>query len=99
VLPRQAHGGEFANFIVRPRMLRFPEYRLLRKIFGSKKEEVRGELRRLRKEVLCDQHTLPNISQVMKSRKMRWTRHLEYMGDREGAYCVLVGRPEERPPP
>ena len=75
--------------------LRFSEYRLLRKISGPKKEEVRGELRRLRKEVLYDQHTLPNISQVLKSRKMRWAMHLECMGDRKGAYCVLVGRPEE----
>jgi len=34
----------------------------------------------------------------MKSRKMRWARHLVRMGDRKAAYCVLVGRPEEKPP-
>lgn len=75
------------------------ENSVLRKIFGSKKEEVTGELRRLRKEMLCDQHTLPNIYQVMKSRKIRWARHLAGVGDRKGAYCVLVGRPVEKPPP
>ena len=75
--------------------LKFSECRPLRKIFGSKKEEVTGELRRLRKEVLGNQHTLPNISRMMKSRKMRWARHLARVGDRKAAYCVLVGRPEE----
>jgi hypothetical protein len=35
---------------------------------------------------------------MMKLRKMRWARHLVRMGDRKAAYCVLVGRPEEKPP-
>jgi hypothetical protein len=65
----------------------------------SKKEEETGELRKLRNEVFCYQHTLRNISRVMKSRKTRWARRLACMGDGKGAYCVLVGRPEERPPP
>jgi hypothetical protein len=94
------YGCEASSLIFREEhRLRFLEHRLLMKIFGSKKEEVTGELRRLRKEVLCDQHTSPNIGRVIKSRKMRWARHLACMRNRKGAYCVLVGRPEERPPP
>jgi hypothetical protein len=61
--------------------------------------EVTGELRRLHKEVLYDHYTLPNIIWVIKSRKMRWSRHLACMEDRKGGYCGLVGRPKERPPP
>jgi len=65
----------------------------------GKKEDVTGEMRRLHMEVLGNQHNLPNISRMMKSRKMRWARYLARKGDRKAAYCVLVGRPEERPPP
>jgi hypothetical protein len=86
------YGCEASSFTFREEhRLRFSEYRLLKKLFGSKKEEITGELRRLRKEVLCDQHTLPNISRMMKSRKMKWARHLTCIGDRNGACCVLVG--------
>jgi hypothetical protein len=63
------------------------------------KVEVTEEWRRLHKEVLYDHYTLPNIIWVITSRKVRWARHPACIGDRKGAYCVLVGRPEERPPP
>jgi len=40
----------------------------------------------------------PNIIQVIKSRRMRWVGHLAHMGERRGAYRVLVGKPEGKRP-
>jgi hypothetical protein len=68
--------------------------RVLKKIFGSKKDEVTGKWRRLHKEELFDLYSSPNIIQVIKSRRMRWAGHVAYMGGRRDAYRVLVGRPE-----
>jgi hypothetical protein len=71
---------------------------VLRKIFGPKNDEVTGEMRRLRNEELCDLYCLPNIARVIKSRIMRWVRHVARIGDRRGAYKVLMGRPERKRP-
>jgi len=68
--------------------------RMLRKIFGSKKEAFMEEWRRLHNEKLHGLYSSPNIIQVIKSRRMRWARHMAHMGDRRGAYRVFVGRPE-----
>jgi hypothetical protein len=38
----------------------------------------------------------PNIIRVIKSRKLRWAGHVARMGERRGAYRVLVGKPEGR---
>jgi hypothetical protein len=55
---------------------------------------VTGEWRRLHNEELYDMHSSLKISRVIKSRKIRWAGHVARMGDRRGAYRVLVGRPE-----
>jgi hypothetical protein len=47
----------------------------LRKIFGSKREEVRGDWRKLHSEELRESYSAPNIIKVM-NQKMRWTRHV-----------------------
>jgi len=78
--------------------LRVFENRVLRRIFGVKKDEVTGELRRLRNERLNVLYCSPNIIQVIKSRRMRWAVHIAHMAERRGVYGVLVGKPEgERP--
>jgi hypothetical protein len=69
---------------------------MLRKIFGSKREEVREKRRKLHSEELNDLYCSPNIVRVIKSRRMRWTGHVARMGDRKGVYRVLVGKPEEK---
>jgi hypothetical protein len=65
------------------------------KIFWSTRDKVRGEWTRLHNEEIHDVYISPDI-RVIYSRKMRWAGHVEGMGDRRGAYTVLVERPEER---
>jgi hypothetical protein len=71
---------------------------VFRKIFGPKRDEVTREWRRLRNEELHYLYSSPNIFRVIKSRKMRWAGHVTRMGDRRGAYRILVGRPEGKRP-
>ena len=76
------------------RTLRIFENRVLRRIFGPKTDEVPGERRKLHNEELNDLYSSPNIFQVIKSRRMKWTVHVESMGERRGVYRILVGKPE-----
>jgi hypothetical protein len=76
--------------------LRVFETRVLRRIFGPKRDEVTGEWRRLHNEELNDLYSSPNIIRVMKSRRMRWTGYVARMGEGRGVYRILVGRPERR---
>jgi hypothetical protein len=57
---------------------------------------VTGEWRRLHDEDLYDVYSSPNIVQVIKSRRMGWAGQVARMGERGGAYGILVGRPEGR---
>ena len=67
------------------------ENRVLRRIMGPKREEVTGEWRKLHNEELNDLYCSPNIVRVIKTRRMRLAGHVARMGDRRGAYRVLVG--------
>jgi len=73
------------------------ENRVLRRVFGPKRDEVTGECRKLHKEELRDIYSLPNIVQVVKSR-MRWAGHVACMGEGRGVHRVLVGKPEGKKP-
>jgi hypothetical protein len=70
---------------------------VLRRTLGPKRDEATGEWRRLHNEEL-DLYSSPNIIQVIKSRRMRWAGHIARMGEKIGAYRILVGRPEGRRP-
>jgi hypothetical protein len=74
------------------------EHRVLRRIFGPKRDGVTGKWRRLHNEELNDLYSSPNIIRVIKSRRMRWAGHVARMGEGRGVYMVLVGRPEGRRP-
>jgi len=62
--------------------LRVFENRLLRKIFGLKRDDITGEWRKLHKEELSDLYSSPNIVWVIKSRRMRWVEHVACRGER-----------------
>ena len=66
------------------RRLRVFENRLLRRIFGSKRDEVTGEKSKLHNEELNDMHSSSNIVRVIKSRSMRWAGHVACMGEKNG---------------
>jgi hypothetical protein len=74
------------------------ENRLLRRIFGPKRDKVTGGWRKLHNEELHDLYSLPNIVRVIKARRMRWAGHVAHMGEVRSAYNILVGRPEGRRP-
>jgi len=80
------------------RRLRVFENRVLRRIFGPKRDEVTGEWRKLHNEELNDLYCSPNIVPLLKSRRMRWARHVARMGERRGVDRVLVGKPEGKRP-
>jgi hypothetical protein len=80
------------------RRLRVFENRVLRRIFGLKRDEVTREWRKLHNEELNDLFTSPNNVRVIKSRRMRWAGHVAHMGERKGVYRVLVRKPEGKRP-
>jgi hypothetical protein len=78
--------------------LRVFENRVLRRIFGPKRDEMAGGWRKLHNEELHGLYSSPSINMVIKVRRMRWAGHVASMGDVKGAYNILVGRPEGRRP-
>jgi hypothetical protein len=77
--------------------LRVFENRVLRRIFGPKREED-GSWRKFRNDELHSLYSSPNIFRVIKSRRMWWAGHVARMGEGRGVYRVLVGRPEGKRP-
>jgi len=74
------------------------ENRVLRRIFGPRKDEVTGEWRRLHNEELNDLYSSPSIVRVIKWRRMRWAGHVARMGEERGVYGILLGKLEGRRP-
>jgi hypothetical protein len=77
--------------------LRVFENRMLRKIFGPKREED-GSWRKLHNDELHSLYSSPNIVRVIKSRRMRLAGHVARMAEERGVYRVWVGRPECKRP-
>jgi hypothetical protein len=71
--------------------LRVFENRVLKKIFGPKRDEVKRDWRKLHNEELNDLYSSPNIVRVIKSTRLRWAVHVVRMGERRGVYRVLMG--------
>jgi len=100
-LPFVLYGCETWSLTLREehRLMVF-ENRVLRRIFGPKRDEVTADWRKLHvhNEELNDLYCSPNIVQVIKSKRMRWAGHVARMGDRRGVYRVLVGKPDGKRP-
>ena len=78
--------------------LRVFENRVLRRIFGPKRDGVTEKWRKLHNEELNDLYPSPNIVRVIKSRRMRWAVHVARMEEGRGVYKVLVVKPEGKRP-
>ncbi|KAJ4441605.1 hypothetical protein ANN_11461 [Periplaneta americana] len=74
--------------------LRVFDNKVLRKIFGAKRDEVTGEWKKLRNKEMHALYSSPDIIRNIKSRRLRWAGHVARMGESRNAYRVLVGRSE-----
>jgi hypothetical protein len=72
--------------------------RVLRRIFGPKRDEVKGEWRKLHSEELHNLYSSPDIFRQVKSRRMRWAGHVARLGEERKVYKVFVGKPEGKRP-
>jgi hypothetical protein len=70
------------------------ENRMLRGIFGPKRDEATGEWIKLHNRELHNLYSSPDIIRQIKSRRMRWAGHVARMGEGRNVYRVLVGKPE-----
>ena len=99
ILPVMLYGCETWSLTLRgKRRLRVFGNRVLRRIFGPRRDEVTGEWKKLHNEELNDLYSSPNIVRVIKSRRMRWAGHVARMRKRTGVCRVLVGKPEDQRP-
>jgi hypothetical protein len=98
ILPVVLYGCEAWSLTLgEEHRLRVFENRVLRKIFGPKREED-VSWKKLHNDELHDLYSSPNIVRVIKSRRMRWAGHVACVGEGRGVYRVLVGRPEGKRP-
>jgi hypothetical protein len=74
------------------------ENRVLRRIFGTKRDEVTGEWRKLYNEELHNLSSSPDITRQVRSRRMRWAGHVECMGEERRVFKVLMEKTEGKGP-
>jgi hypothetical protein len=74
------------------------ENKVLRRIFGPKRDEVTGEWRKLHNEELHDLYTSASTIRIIKSMRMRLAGHVARIGEKGNAYRLLVGKPEGKRP-
>jgi hypothetical protein len=74
--------------------IRVFENRMLRRIFGPRRDEVMGRWRKLHNKELHDLYSLPSIIRIIKLRRKRWVRHVARKREDRHEYRLLVGKPE-----
>jgi hypothetical protein len=95
ILPVVLYGCETWSLTLREEhRLRVFENKVLRRIFGLKRDEVMGEWRKLHNKELHDLYSSPSIIRIIKSRRMRWVGHVARLGEKRNGYRLLVGKPE-----
>jgi hypothetical protein len=100
ILPVVLYGCETWSLTVRQEhKLRMFKNRVLRRIFGPKRDGVMGGWRKLCNEELHNLYSSPSIIRIIKSRKMRWAGHVARMGEKRNMYRLLVGKPKGKRPP
>jgi hypothetical protein len=87
-------GEAWSLTLRKERRLKVFDNRVLRGVFGPKRDQVTGEWRKLHNEEINGLYSLPNIVRVVKSRRMRWAGHVARMGEGTGVHRVLAGKPE-----
>jgi hypothetical protein len=95
ILPAILYRSEMRSFTLREEhRLRVFKKRVLRRIFGRKREEVSGYWRRLRNEELRNSYTSQNIIKVIESKRVRLSGHVARMGEMRNIHKISVGKPE-----
>jgi hypothetical protein len=93
------YGRETWSLTVREEhKLRVFENRVLRRIFGPKRDGVTGGWRKLHNEEFHNLYSSPSIIRIIKSRRMRWAGHVARMEEKRNVYKLLVGKPEGKRP-
>jgi hypothetical protein len=99
ILPAVPYGYETWSLKLKEEhRLRVFENRVLRRMFGPKKDGVTGGCRKLRNEELHDLYSSPSIIRIIESRKMKWAGHVAPTGEKKIACRLLVGKEEEKRP-
>jgi hypothetical protein len=95
ILPVVLYGCENWSLTLKEEhRLRVFEVRVLRGIFGPKRDEVTGEWRKMHSGELHNLYSSPGIIRQIKSRRMSWVGHVARMGGGRNLYRVLMGKPE-----
>ena len=99
ILPVILYGCEsWSTTLADEHKLHVFENKVLRKIYGPKRDEMTGEWRRLHNEELHGLYDSPDVVKIMKSRRLRWAGHVARMGEKRRLYSILVGRPDGKRP-
>jgi hypothetical protein len=99
ILPVILYGCETWSLTVREEhKLRIIENRVLRRIFGPKRDGVTGGWIKLHNEKLHNLYSSPSIIRIVKSRWMKWAGQVEQMGEKRNVYRLLVRKPEGKRP-
>jgi hypothetical protein len=72
---------------------------VLRRIFGPRRDEVKGDWRKLHNEELHNLYSSPNIIRMTMSRWIRWATYVARMAEKTNTHRILVGKLEGRRPP